>query len=115
MDVHEKTEKRLGLRLGLALGRVAYLSSSVTTLVLGFAFCLLVDSLLPPTDVPTFVCLRAAFPVGVSRWLGRKNLLVGVHHVLSNFLLVKLEIVWVRVCCGDDDSSISRSLKGEPL
>ena len=38
-----------------------------------------------------------------------------VGHMLPNFLLVKLEVVRIGVCRGDNDPNISRNLERKPL
>ncbi len=40
---------------------------------------------------------------------------MGVGHVLPNFLLVELEVVWIGVRRRDDHPNISRNLEREPL
>lgn len=94
----------------------------MTALVLGLPFVLLLHALLcsscsaNASSAATATAggfLRA--PAGGSRWLGEEQRLVGVGHVLPNFLLVKLEVVWIGVRRRDDDSNISRNVEREPL
>lgn len=82
------------------------LSSSVAAFVLGFSLTLCLRILLPSPDGATTTTAPGS-SANTARWLGE--------HMLSYFLLVKLKIVRVRVCSGDNDPNISRHLKGKPL
>lgn len=78
----------------------------MTTFVLSFSLPFRLVNLLTFPDGTTTIPAPGSSS-NAPRWLGE--------HVSPKFLLVKLQVVRVRVCRGDNDPNVSWHLKGKPL